>query len=182
MGQFPTTPIDHDVIDPARTVKECGARNTVLADLRPEKRNISSGLEHDADTRDVDAGLWLCTNAREPQKKSVIMCAKARQKESSWKKQNIIRRNIATTCCEGDFAIENLNGAWTQKVHGTAVTVRTSPRDSMNFGSEPCSTSQNLLHKERVYAMPSNEESCMSSCALRLWMPPSRTDSSTEPL
>ena len=31
------------------------------------KRSISSGVDHGADTRDVDAGLWLCTDASEPQ-------------------------------------------------------------------------------------------------------------------
>ena len=44
--------------------------------LEPEKRNISSGVEHDADTRDVDAGLWLCTDASEPQFSSFIFVQK----------------------------------------------------------------------------------------------------------
>ena len=40
--------------------------------LGGQKRSISSGVDHDAETRDVDAGLWLCTDASEPQYTSVI--------------------------------------------------------------------------------------------------------------
>ena len=34
---------------------------------------MSSGVEHDTDTRDVDAGLWLCTDASEPHYSSVML-------------------------------------------------------------------------------------------------------------
>ena len=43
-----------------------------LADLN-QKKSICSGVEHDADTRDGFAGLWLCTDASEPQCTSVIL-------------------------------------------------------------------------------------------------------------
>ena len=67
-----TTLVDSDEIAPARKVKiGQSARKTVLADLsKKKKRCIDVG--DDADTRDGLAGLWLCTDASEPQHTSVI--------------------------------------------------------------------------------------------------------------
>ena len=84
MRQFPTTPIDNDVIAPARTVKNLQhARKTVLADLSQKKKNICSGAQHD-DTRDGCAGLWLCTDASEPQYTNVKK--KNQKKEKRWRR------------------------------------------------------------------------------------------------
>ena len=76
MRQFPTTPIENEVIAPARTVMSWQhARKTVLADLS-QKKSMCSDVEHDAGTRYGLAGLWLCTDASEPQYTSVIIMFK----------------------------------------------------------------------------------------------------------
>ena len=49
MTQIPATPVDNDVNDPAKTIKEQHARKTVLEDLS-QNSSIRSGVEHDADT------------------------------------------------------------------------------------------------------------------------------------
>ena len=61
MNRFPTTPIDTDVIAPARTVKSWQhARKMVLADLS-QKKSICNGVEHDADTRHGFARVSVST-------------------------------------------------------------------------------------------------------------------------
>ena len=77
MRQCPTTPIDNDVIASARTLKSFQyARKTVLADLS-ETNSTCNGVEHDADTRDGYAGLWLRTDDSEPQYASVLQGGRA---------------------------------------------------------------------------------------------------------
>ena len=63
MRLFPATPIDNDVIAPARTDKELATRSQDGAcRLEPEKKQCNN-VGHEADTRDGLPGLWLCTDA-----------------------------------------------------------------------------------------------------------------------
>ena len=66
MEQSPTTLIDNDEIVPARTVKSWEhTRKTVLAGLSQIKKHKQ--------WRGTRSGLWLCTDASEPQFSSVTL-------------------------------------------------------------------------------------------------------------